>query len=445
MHEQRKEDASGADPGELFAEAVALHRQGRLQEAETGYVRVLQLLPGHPKILGNLAALYQQLGRLQEAASCCRQALAETPDDALLHLNLGAIHEEEGAPAAAEACYRRALELEPRDARALNNLGKVLQQQGRGEEGEHCLRRALELVPDYPLALNNLGVICGGQGRHDEALDCFRRALELEPDSINALYNLAGVYNCLDRRDEAIAELRRLLALQSDHAPARHMLAALSGETTAAAPRDYVEETFDAYAGRFDRHLTERLQYTVPKVLQGMVAAVVGDGQAVERMLDLGCGTGLAGEAFRPLVRQLHGIDISAGMLAQAEAKKLYDMLEREDIAVWLESCNQSYDLVIATDVFVYIGCLDRIFAALGRCVAPGALLGFSIERCDEGRDYRLRPSGRYAQSPGYIERLAAEHGWTILEHRRHGIRREEGEWIDGDLFLLRRRPDQNR
>ena len=435
----QQQDAAEAGPQEFFAAAVALHQQGRLHEAEAGYVRVLQVLPGHPKILGNLAALYQQLGRLEEAAACCREALAETPDDPLLHLNLGAIHEEEGDPAAAEACYRRTLELEPDDARALNNLGKVLQQQGRGAEGERCLRRALELLPDYPLALNNLGVVCGGQGRHDEALACFRRALELEPESINALYNIAGVYNCLNRRDEAIAHLRRLLALQPDHAPAGHMLAALSGETTEAAPREYVEETFDAYAGRFDRHLTEQLQYTVPQALQEIVASVVGEGGRIERMLDLGCGTGLAGEAFRPMVRQLHGIDISAGMLARAGAKNLYDLLEQEDLAVWLEHCRQRYDLIIATDVFVYIGQLDPIFAALDRCTAPGALLGFSIERCDEGQNYLLRPSGRYAQSPAYIERLAAEHGWTILTHRSHGIRREEGEWIAGDLYLLRR------
>lgn len=445
MERQRKEDAAGAGPQELFAAAVTLHRQGHYREAETRYARVLRLLPGHPSILGNLAALYQQTGRLQEAAACCREALAETPDDPLLHLNLGAIHEEEGDPAAAESCYRKTLGLDPHNAKALNNMGKILQQRGRGEEGEGCIRRALELIPDYPLALNNLGVICGGQGRHDEALVCFRRVLELEPESINALYNIAGVYNCLGRRDEAIAHLRRLLTVQPDHAPARHMLAALSGETTETAPRDYVEETFDAYAGRFDRHLTEQLQYTVPKVLQEMVAAVLGEGQQAERMLDLGCGTGLAGEAFRPLVRQLHGIDISAGMLAQAGAKHLYDLLERDDIAVWLGDCSQSYDLVIATDVFVYIGCLDPIFAALTRCATPGALLGFSVERCEEGRDYLLRPSGRYAQSPVYVERLAAEHGWTIVVHRRHGIRREEGAWIDGDLFLLRRRPDQNR
>ena len=110
-----------------------------------------------------------------------------------------------------------------------------------------------------------------------------------------------------------------------------------------------------------------------------------------------------------------------------------------EDIVVWLERCRRRYDLIIATDVFVYIGRLDPIFAALDRCAAPGALLGFSIERCDEGQDYLLRPSGRYAQSPAYVERLAAEHGWTILTHRSHGIRREEGEWIAGDLYLLRR------
>jgi len=79
MERQRKEDAAGAGPQELFAAAVTLHRQGHYREAETRYARVLRLLPGHPSILGNLAALYQQTGRLQEAAACCREALARDP------------------------------------------------------------------------------------------------------------------------------------------------------------------------------------------------------------------------------------------------------------------------------------------------------------------------------------------------------------------------------
>lgn len=439
MSRQQAAGEKASSPQELFAEAVALHQQGRFQEAEGCYRQVLEALPGHPKILGNLAALYQQAGRLAEAAKCCGEALAEAPDDALLHLNLGAIREEEGDIRAAEACYRRAMELAPGDPKALNNMGKILQRQGRGEEGEKYVRWALQLAPDYPLALNNLGVICSGQGRHDEALACFKRALELEPQSVNALYNIAGVHNCLNQRQEAVGRLQQLLEIRPDHAPARHMLAALSGETTDSAPRDYVVETFDAYAERFDRHLTEQLGYAVPTLLREMVQAALGEGASLERMLDLGCGTGLAGEAFQAVAGELHGIDISPGMLAKAAAKELYGRLECADLVSWLARCEGRYDLIVAADVFVYIGRLDEVFAGLERCAAPGAVFALSIEHCETGADYILRPSGRYAHSPAYIERLAGGYGWSLVERRHQGTRREQGKWIQGDLFLLRR------
>jgi len=434
----QEEGRSGeTDPQTLFFEAVQLHQNKRYGEAEDRYFQLLQHLPGHPRVLGNLALLYRELRRFEEAIQCCRQALQETPDDPLLHLNLGAVHEEQGNIPAAISSYRKALELEPANAKALNNLGKILHRQGQVSEGEHAIRQALQFEPEYPLALNNLGVICSEQGNNGEAMDCFRMALSFEPDHVGALYNLAGVYNCQGKIEETIPLLQKILGLEPGHTLAEHMLAALTGETTEAAPRPYVEETFDAYAWRFDRHLTGSLQYAVPKALGEMVAALLPQGRTFACSLDLGCGTGLAGEVFRPMSRELHGLDVSAKMLAKAEEKGLYDLLEREDIESFITACHRTYDLFIATDVFIYIGRLDRIFAGLGRCAVPGAMLAFSVERCTEEQGYCLRPSGRYGQSQAYIERLARENGWEILSHRQHGIRREEGQWIDGDLFVL--------
>ncbi len=429
--------SKAADPQALFVGAVQLHQQGRFAETEDRYKELLSCLPGHPKILGNLAALYRDLRRFEEAIACCRQALLETPEDPLLHLNLGAIQEEQGDIRAAIASFRQVLALDAGNIKALNNLGKVLHRDGQMPEGEHFIREALRLQPEYPLALNNLGVICSEQGNNDEAVACFRRALRLEPDDVGTLYNLAGIYNCQGRSDEAIALLEKILEQVSGHAPARHMLAALVGEATEAAPRAYLEQTFDAYAVRFDRHLTGKLGYTVPQVLQEMVKDLLAKAPTLGCTLDLGCGTGLTGEAFRSLSRELHGVDVSANMLARAGEKGVYDRLEREDIVTYLDNCRRRYELFIAADVFIYIGRLDWLFAGLGRCAAPGAFLAFSVERCDEGQDYCLRPSGRYAQSREYIERLAGEYGWAIVSHRHHGIRLEEGQWIEGDLFVL--------
>lgn len=427
-----------AEPQTLFAEAVELHQQKSFLEAESRYRQLLKLLPRHPRVLGNLALLYRDLQRFSEAIDCCRQGLQESPDDPLLLLNLGAVYEEQGDITAAVTALRRALECEPDNARILNNLGKTLHRQGELMEGEKCIRRALQFAPEYPLALNNLGVILSEQGKLVEAAECFCRALSLEPDNVGTLYNLAGIHNCRGESDKALPLLQKILSLEPGHALARHMLAALVGETTETAPRAYVEATFDAYAGRFDRHLTEELGYTVPKVLREMVGEFLPPEHVFFSALDLGCGTGLAGEAFRDLCRRLEGLDVSANMLGKAEGKGIYDRLLREDAGSFLADDHGPYDLFIATDVFVYIGRLEPVFAGLNRCAVPGAMLVFSVERCSGEGEYSLRPSGRYAQSPGYIERLAGEYGWRILAHRQHGIRREEGQWLEGDLFVLK-------
>jgi len=427
------------DPKALFAEAVELHQQKSYQGAEDRYRQVLQQLPGHPRVLANLALLYRELRRFSEAIDCCRQALREDPDDPLLHLNLGAVYEEQGDLPGALASLRQALVLEPDNARVLNNLGKVLHRQGELLEGENSIRKALQFAPEYPLALNNLGVILSEQGNLEEAEECFRRSLLLQPEDSGTLYNLAGVYNCQGRSELALPLLEKILVLEPAHTLAGHMLAALSGKNTETAPRAYIEATFDTYAGRFDRHLTEKLGYTVPKVLREMVGELVQPSKMFSSTLDLGCGTGLAGEAFRSISLQLQGVDVSANMLAKATAKGIYDRLERDEVETFLVASLGSYDLIIATDVFVYIGRLEPVFAGLKGCAAPDAMLAFSVERCSDGSDFCLRPSGRYAQSPGYIERLASDYGWQVLAHRQHGIRREEGRWIDGDLFILRR------
>ncbi len=217
------------------------------------------------------------------------------------------------------------------------------------------------------------------------------------------------------------------------------MLAACSGATTETAPPQYVENTFDLYAANFDAHLEGKLQYTVPAALGTLLQETAGSGHRFARAIDLGCGTGLSGRPFRDLAASLIGIDLSANMLARAKEKNIYDRLIRQDITAFLEDCPEQFDLFIATDVFIYVGKLDRIFAAVSRSAAPGACFVFSIERAEDEDDYRLRSSGRYAQSTGYINRLAAENDFTVVACRDHGIRREKQQWIAGNLFVLQK------
>lgn len=436
-HNGKGGSAGAPDLQTLFMEAVQLHQSNQLARAEEKYLLILQALPGNGNVLGNLGLLYRDQKHYRKAEQCYRQALGHDPDDPSLHLNLGAVYEAGGELDQAVSCFRRALELQPANPKALNNLGKVLCLQGLLAEAETAVQKALRLEPHYPLALNNLGVIYNKQGKNEAAIDCLKKSLALQPADVNTLYNLAGAYSSEENNPQAAECLQQLLALDPTHAAARHMLAACSGATTETAPPQYVENTFDLYAANFDSHLEGKLQYTVPTALGTVLRETSASGRRFARAIDLGCGTGLSGQPFRDLADSLIGIDLSANMLAKAKEKNIYDRLIRQDITAFLQDCREQFDLFIATDVFIYVGKLERIFAAVSRSAAPGAYFVFSIERAGEEEDYRLRGSGRYAHSPGYIKLLADQHAFSLEVCRDHGIRKEKQQWIAGNLFVL--------
>ena len=81
------------------------------------------------------------------------------------------------------------------------------------------------------------------------------------------------------------------------------------------------------------------------------------------KVADLGCGTGLVGLELNSTVIYLTGVDISDQMLIQAKQKNVYDELVPMDIHNYLFS-QEAHSLcaIIAADVFIYIGNLDKIF-----------------------------------------------------------------------------------
>lgn len=69
------------------------------------------------------------------------------------------------------------------------------------------------------------------------------------------------------------------------------------------------------------------------------------------------------------------------------------------------------------------------------RTNAPHACFVFSTEEALE-QDFVLRPTGRYAHSRSYIERLAAANGFVLAASRSIDLRMEGQQAIKGDLFV---------
>ena len=53
--------------------------------------------------------------------------------------------------------------------------------------------------------------------------------------------------------------------------------------------------------------------------------------------------------------------------------------------------------------------------------------------------EYTLTPSGRYTHDRSYIQRLAAAHGFASCRASAADLRKERGQWVRGDLFVLKR------
>ncbi len=91
------------------------------------------------------------------------------------------------------------------------------------------------------------------------------------------------------------------------------------------APRSdagYVRHLFDQFSADYDVRMIGQLAYAAPQIL-GELADLVMHGRGNLRILDLGCGTGLAGVAFKPRAARLDGIDLSPAMIEKARLRKV--------------------------------------------------------------------------------------------------------------------------
>jgi predicted TPR repeat methyltransferase len=384
------------------SEAYAAHSEGRLPEARERYLRLLALLPHSGPLHYNLGLVLYDLGDFDQALRTFTLAAHHTPEDRDTLFNLALCRKKTGDLSGAVAAYQHILAATPEHLDSLYNLGGCYRDLRDEEQARCCYHRILEIAPDYHPAANNLAYLYHRAGNTAQAIHYYSRVLELRPEDESVHYLLAG-----------------LLGIPLDH-----------------APDTYVRDFFDSYAETFEHSLVEELGYDNPQQLFACLCGCEPAETQYEHGLDLGCGTGLSGLSFKERVAALDGVDLSANMLVLAASKGCYAHLFTDSIDHHLHATAESYDLFLATDVFIYVGDLLELFTAARARSRSNARFCFSTERL-EADGYQLLPTGRFAYSRRYIRHTAAATGWTVLAQEATRLRRQGETWISGDLWIL--------
>jgi tetratricopeptide (TPR) repeat protein len=242
-----------ASPDKLTTDlqsALTHHQAGRLEEAEALYCKLLDAVPGHPRVLHLLGVVKTRRGQpecgveliaralpalagipevhvdfgnalrlagsREEAAESYRRAIALKPDHVLAHNCLGGVLGELGRFEAAVTHCQTAIAMDPKSLPARISLAAVLQGARRLPEAAQTWREIIALQPDRPESYHQLAAQLVSLGLFSEALYCNDRAISLQPD--NAGFHCARGHTLLRQYDGegAVASFRHALALSPD-------------------------------------------------------------------------------------------------------------------------------------------------------------------------------------------------------------------------------------
>lgn len=474
---------AGTEPTIALGElGVRLCLQNRYAESIDVLTAALAMAPDKISLMNDLAVVHERAGQTELAIPQVQRSLKLGPTQTDSWIFLGNLKQKQADLTAAAAAFETALSLDAGSVISWQCLGLVRQEQRQFPAAIECFRACIRLNHAPAAVLSILGQLFYSTGQFQKSRDAYTAALDGDPQnrvyrqmmwemqfvsslidgenidqSLNAyiinhagftlerdteqlLHKVFALLSSFGYTDAARIVAEKRLALFPASASAQYFAAAMDGRQLPRSPDQYIIESFDNLAERFDEHLTEELAYDIPQKLAAALAGFVPAGTKLN-MLDAGCGTGLCGPYVRPISRSLTGVDLSPKMLDQARKLELYDSLVCGELTEFLYNTTDRFEAIIAADVLIYFGDLAPLASAMANATTPGGLLAFSIECCDPP-GCQLRSSGRFAHDPAYVRAVFGA-GFEELCCKETIVRMEATRAVAGKIFVMQKRPAQ--
>ncbi|MFK5950364.1 MAG: tetratricopeptide repeat protein [Methylococcales bacterium] len=444
-----------------FTEALKLlHKAEKLHINDSQYWEMLALTHGmsgnnagcknacltaiklNPKNVGtyiNLGVAQQNLGLMDEAEKTLKKALSMDNSHAQINNNLGALYIIQAEYHKAKPYIEKAISVAPAYSDAYSNLGEIQKYFQETDSAIKSYQKSIKLNPSNVNSYLGLGSLYSYEGNYDKAEYYLNHAIRLNPYHAESVFNMGFLHYLKKSYNTASQYFIKTTELNPDHQNAKYLLSAITGnDSPEKSPEIYIKGLFDHYAETFDEHLITDLGYNVPASMHLLFTRHANPEQT-KNLLDLGCGTGLCGDIFHDMYEHLTGIDLSEKMTAKANEKNVYDELHVEDILKFTNESPTYYDLVIAADVFIYIGEVSEIINAIHNKQNKHGYFIFSIEKSNKHNAFHLRETGRYSHNENYIKSILDQTTYNIITTHCSVIRNEKGNGIEGVIFLCQK------
>jgi tetratricopeptide (TPR) repeat protein len=243
---------------QILQDALSLHQQGRLREAEKLYMRALKAAPDNFDALHLLGLINAQNGQMGEAYRLMSAALRINPNVPDVLINFANVLHGLKRDDEALATIDKALALRPGDPDALLHRGNALIALNRPNDALPCFDAVLARDAGHRDALLNRGVARATLGHHEQALADFDAILARMPSDAEALYNRGTALIELGRYAEALFVFDKVLAAAPQHLRAwtnrgralqalnRHEEAIASFDKARAIDKNYGDAHFNA-------------------------------------------------------------------------------------------------------------------------------------------------------------------------------------------------------
>jgi len=260
---------------------------------------------------------------------------------------------------------------------------------------------------------------------------CGKRTVELAPDNMEAWYDFGEIAQCVGKRDDARRAYEIYFKAHPEDGEIAHLLIALAdGAPPPRASDQAILHIYKVFAASYDTRMRDDLKYVGPEKLMELARPLLR-GRGDLTVLDLGCGSGLAGPVLKPLAADLTGVDLSPEMVELSRGRGVYDRLEVAEITAWLHKGGGNFDLIFSSDCLIYFGDLTPILTAAAGRLKPDGVLAFSLERGAKP-PFQLTDTGRYTHTAAHVTEAAAKAGLKLLSQQEAFLRTEWGEDVMG-------------